>query len=239
MLYLVNAAESPEAAGYVAPEMELLAWIGKPVIVLLNQLGPPRAGARGRRARPLAGAPRRLPGGARVLPLDAFARCWVQEATLLAAVEQALDGERRARDGAPAAPPGAARAGSAFAASMAVDRREPGAGRARRRAPAGAPAGSARACAAPAPRIGWARRRRARRPRRRRQALARAARRRGARRARQALIRLHGLEGSAEGDDPGAAVDATTRCACASTKARRRSGAASSAARWSASRPTC
>ena len=36
--------ESPEAAGYVAPEMELLGWIGKPVIVLLNQLGAPRAG---------------------------------------------------------------------------------------------------------------------------------------------------------------------------------------------------
>ena len=29
MLYLVNAAESPEAAGYVAPEMELLGWIGQ------------------------------------------------------------------------------------------------------------------------------------------------------------------------------------------------------------------
>ena len=43
MLYLVNAAESPQAAGYVAPEMELLAWVGKPVLVLLNQLGAPRA----------------------------------------------------------------------------------------------------------------------------------------------------------------------------------------------------
>jgi hypothetical protein len=45
MLYLVNAAESPEAAGYIAPEMELLAWVGKPVIALLNQLGPPGAPA--------------------------------------------------------------------------------------------------------------------------------------------------------------------------------------------------
>ena len=42
VLYLVNAAEPPEAAGYVAPEMDLLAWIGKPVLVLLNQLGAPR-----------------------------------------------------------------------------------------------------------------------------------------------------------------------------------------------------
>ncbi len=66
MLYLVNAAESPEAAGYVAPEMELLAWVGKPVIALLNQLGPPGApAARGRRARALAHAPGGAPGRAR------------------------------------------------------------------------------------------------------------------------------------------------------------------------------
>ena len=45
MLYLVNAAESPEAAGYVEHEMALLRWVGKPVIVLLNQLGAPREAA--------------------------------------------------------------------------------------------------------------------------------------------------------------------------------------------------
>ena len=42
LLYLVNAAEAPAASGYVAAEMELLDWVGKPVLVLLNQLGPPR-----------------------------------------------------------------------------------------------------------------------------------------------------------------------------------------------------
>ena len=45
LLYLLSAAETPEAAGYVAPEMELLAWTGKPVVVLLNQLGRPGGGA--------------------------------------------------------------------------------------------------------------------------------------------------------------------------------------------------
>jgi hypothetical protein len=45
VLYLVNATEEPAAAGYVEPEMELLAWVGKPVLVLLNQLGAPRAAA--------------------------------------------------------------------------------------------------------------------------------------------------------------------------------------------------
>ncbi len=42
VLYLVNASEAPEDAGYLAPEMAVLEWIGKPVIVLLNQTGRPR-----------------------------------------------------------------------------------------------------------------------------------------------------------------------------------------------------
>ena len=42
VLYLANAAEDPAGAGYVDPEMRILGWIGKPVVVLLNQLGPPR-----------------------------------------------------------------------------------------------------------------------------------------------------------------------------------------------------
>ena len=41
VLYLVNAAEAPGDAGYLAPELTVLEWIGKPVVVLLNQTGPP------------------------------------------------------------------------------------------------------------------------------------------------------------------------------------------------------
>ena len=97
MLYLVNASEQPEAAGYVQPEMELLAWIGKPVIVLLNQLGAPREvameGAEVERWRRHLAAFTQV---AAVLPLDAFARCWVQEGTLLQAIETTLTGDRRA-----------------------------------------------------------------------------------------------------------------------------------------------
>ena len=91
MLYLVNAAESPEAAGYVQSEMALLGWIGKPVIVLLNQLGPPREGAL--EAAELERWRVHLAPHAHVkavLPLDAFARCWVQEGTLLHVIEAAL-----------------------------------------------------------------------------------------------------------------------------------------------------
>ncbi|MBL8342593.1 MAG: GTPase domain-containing protein [Rubrivivax sp.] len=89
LLYLVNASE-PEA-GYLASEMQLLAWTGRPVVVLLNQLGPPRAQADEQREQ---GAWReRLapwPMVQAVLPLDAFARCWVHEAVLLHAVRRAL-----------------------------------------------------------------------------------------------------------------------------------------------------
>ena len=97
VLYLVNAAETPEAAAYIEAELTLLAWLDKPVLVLLNQLGPPRADAQEagdveRWRRHLQG----LRAGVQVLPMDAFARCWVQELALLRAVQAALDGSARA-----------------------------------------------------------------------------------------------------------------------------------------------
>ena len=96
VLYLVNAGESPEAAGYVAPEMDLLDWVGKPVLVLLNQLGPPRAASADaddlHRWREHL---QRWPLVREVLPLDAFARCWVQEGALWQAVQAALPPDRR------------------------------------------------------------------------------------------------------------------------------------------------
>jgi hypothetical protein len=96
VLYLVNAAEDPRDAGYLAPELEVLAWVGKPVIVLLNQTGPPRP-----REQELAEEQRwrdalaPYPVVRDVLSLDAFARCWVQELTLLRAVGAVLPAERR------------------------------------------------------------------------------------------------------------------------------------------------
>jgi predicted transcriptional regulator len=91
MLYLVNAGEEPAAAGYVAPEMELLAWTGKPAVVLLNQLGPPREAAL-EDAELQCWRDHLAPYAhvRAVLPLDAFARCWVQEFTLLQAIADAL-----------------------------------------------------------------------------------------------------------------------------------------------------
>ena len=97
VLYLVNAAEDPSDAGYLAVELQVLRWVGRPVIVLLNQVGPPRAGEleraeleRWRRHLAAEG------GVADVLALDAFARCWVHESVLLEAVQRVLPADRAA-----------------------------------------------------------------------------------------------------------------------------------------------
>ena len=97
VLYLVNAAESPQAAGYVAPEMDLLAWVGKPVLVLLNQLGAPRAASEEvAEVEAWRSHLARWPLVQGVLPMDAFARCWVHELTLLRTLQSLLQGERAA-----------------------------------------------------------------------------------------------------------------------------------------------
>ena len=96
VLYLVSAAEDPEDAGYVEPEMRILQWIGKPIIVLVNQMGPPRGPAEEaeeiqRWRAHLADAP----AVRQVLALDAFARCWVQEGALLEEVGALMPDDKR------------------------------------------------------------------------------------------------------------------------------------------------
>lgn len=96
VLYLVNAAEDPANAGYVAPEMQILDWIGKPAIVLLNQVGEPRPRAVERAEEERWRAHLARHAVVRdVLTLDAFARCWVQEMVLLRAVGPALPDAKR------------------------------------------------------------------------------------------------------------------------------------------------
>ena len=88
ILYLVNSSDDPGAAGYISLEMEVLAWIGKPVVVLLNQMGPPRADTSAEIARWSGIGAEGLVRA--VVPLDAFARCWVQEGALLDTVAPLL-----------------------------------------------------------------------------------------------------------------------------------------------------
>jgi hypothetical protein len=96
VLYLVNASETPADAGYLAPELDVLEWIGRPVFVLLNQTGPPRP--RAEEEAELSNWRNALdahPVVRGVLALDAFARCWVQEIVLLRALAPTIAPAKR------------------------------------------------------------------------------------------------------------------------------------------------
>jgi hypothetical protein len=98
VLYLVNASEDPAMAGYVEPEMRILAWIDKPVIVLLNQSGSPTDADERRRDEErwrwhLAS----FASVHDVISLDAFSRCWVQEGLLLLRLEALVSEEHRSK----------------------------------------------------------------------------------------------------------------------------------------------
>ena len=97
VLYVVNAGEHPASSAYVDAEIQILGWIGKPIVLLLNQLGPPReeATVQAEVAQWQAHVAA-FPLVRTVLPFDAFARCWVQEGTLLAHVQRLLPQEQQA-----------------------------------------------------------------------------------------------------------------------------------------------
>ena len=95
VLYLVNATEDPTMAGYLQPELELLTWLNKPVIVLINQTG-------------LIDSQEQQQLVSRwkqhwvmhevitdVMNLDAFTRCWVQEGLLWDRITRTLPPEKQ------------------------------------------------------------------------------------------------------------------------------------------------
>jgi hypothetical protein len=91
ILYVANASEPPSSAAYIDIEMQILEWLGKPVILLLNQLGPPRDSAHLQtELKQWEAQAAHHPCVQAVLPFDAFARCWVQEGTLLDHVQRVL-----------------------------------------------------------------------------------------------------------------------------------------------------
>lgn len=96
VLYLVNASEEPLEAGYVTPELELLSWIGRPILLLLNQTGSGADSAAWIDGQVAAWRSHtaRWEQVRDVVALDAFSRCWVQESTLLERVEDALEEDR-------------------------------------------------------------------------------------------------------------------------------------------------
>jgi len=96
ILYVANASEQPAATAYVDIEMQILQWLGKPVILLLNQLGPPRDSAYQTELQQWEAQAAQHPCVQAVLPFDAFARCWVQEGTLLEHVQRVLPTDKQA-----------------------------------------------------------------------------------------------------------------------------------------------
>ncbi len=91
VLYLVNASEHPSNAAYVGMEMEILTWIGKPVILLLNQTGAPRPALEEEMEEADWRFQLEKYGIVKaVLGLDAFARCWVQEEALMEVIFHVL-----------------------------------------------------------------------------------------------------------------------------------------------------
>ncbi len=97
VLYLVNSAENPGDAGYLAPEMNILQWLGKPVLVLLNQMGPPRPASQ--EQAELSRWSHHLEEYTvvrQVLALDAFARCWVHERVFYEALGKLIAAPQKA-----------------------------------------------------------------------------------------------------------------------------------------------
>ncbi len=100
VLYLANASESPQDAGYLAAELAILEWIGKPVIVLINQTGRPRPRDEEQAEEALWRAALASHSFIRaVTTFDAFARCWVQEIVLFDLVGSRSSGSAPTRRG--------------------------------------------------------------------------------------------------------------------------------------------
>ena len=92
MLYIVNAAEDPADAGYWSAEMNILAWLEKPVIVLLNQIGSDttqeQAAQDLQRWKQATQSFRNVVRD--VLVLDAFTRSWWHERKMMQSIEPLL-----------------------------------------------------------------------------------------------------------------------------------------------------
>jgi hypothetical protein len=91
VLYLINASEDSTELAYLDAELKVLDLIGKPVVVLLNQVGeiqiPENAEIELQRWKARVSIAKCVKD---VLLLDAFTRCWVQEGRLLEAVAASL-----------------------------------------------------------------------------------------------------------------------------------------------------
>ncbi len=97
VLYLANASESLAGGTFVEHEMEILGWLGKPVVVILNQTGSPRpAEEEAAEENIWREHLQKFSFVREVLNMDAFSRCWVQEGDLMDKISGVLPQEKRA-----------------------------------------------------------------------------------------------------------------------------------------------
>ncbi len=95
VIYLVDASQSPATVGYVDLEMQILDWIGKPVLVFLNQVGRPDPERIREEERGWRKHLRDHDVVKGVSTLDAFTRCWVQEHLILKKAAEVVSGKKQ------------------------------------------------------------------------------------------------------------------------------------------------
>ena len=95
VLYLVDASQSPAETGYIDLEIEVIEWIGKPVLVFLNQTGTPDPNRDARNEEAWRAHLSRHRIVKKVSTLDAFTRCWTQEHEIFVQAAGVLSGGKR------------------------------------------------------------------------------------------------------------------------------------------------
>jgi len=98
IVYLVNTLERPVDAVYVPPELRVLGWIDKPVLVILNQS---RSNTHAERVndslKEWLDVLSLYPIVHSTIDLDSFTRCWIQEIALYDEIGKILDDAHRTR----------------------------------------------------------------------------------------------------------------------------------------------
>ncbi len=95
ILYLLDALADPTSSPEVRAEMQILAWLNKPVVLLLNQTGLPDDQRDNVLSQSWRDALVDFPCVKDAMPLDGWMRCWVQEAILLQRLAPLLPANKR------------------------------------------------------------------------------------------------------------------------------------------------
>lgn len=95
ILYLIDASNSPESSLDVRAELEVLAMVEKPVILLLNQTGLPDAARDQVLVQAWRDALKDFTIIQGALPMDGWMRCWVQEKMLFQTIATVLPAEKQ------------------------------------------------------------------------------------------------------------------------------------------------